>query len=184
MMMQHRKKQDLHFSLSEQSIVWEWVAILVTSEFFWSHPRKQMSGKSLRAVILGGSGNVGSRLVHQLLNTDHSSCLFTSITLISRRPLPQFDHLSSTLLSVRIVEDLNNLENEAVENYDAGFMLLGAGKPSQLSKDELAAIDCTIPVKFGQYCAKSGVRHMSILSALGADKTQDYSWITKTAAGG
>jgi nucleoside-diphosphate-sugar epimerase len=143
-------------------------------------------GKSLRALILGGSGNVGSRLVQQLLNTEHCPCSFTSITLISRRPLPQYDDhlLSSNLLNIRIIEDLNKLDHEISGNYDVGFMLLGAGKPSQLSKEELAEIDRDIPVKFGQYCAKSGVRHMSILSSLGADQTQKYSWLTKTAAGG
>jgi nucleoside-diphosphate-sugar epimerase len=132
-----------------------------------------------RAVVLGGSGNVGARLVH-LLSQPES--VYSSVTLISRRSLPQFEN--SPKITVKVFDDLSRLDDETFGTHDVGFMLLGAGKPSQISKDDLFQIDCAIPANFAQACKRNGVQHLSALSSLGADSTQKYSWLTKSAAGG
>lgn len=133
-----------------------------------------------RALILGGSGNVGSKLVKALTSPQSP---YTSITIISRRSLPQYQN--SSTIRVKVIEDLSRLSQESYEQYDAGFMLLGVGKPSLVSKEELFHIDAEIPIEFGRVCReKCGIQHMAILSALGADISQNYHWLTKTNAAG
>ena len=132
----------------------------------------------MRAIVLGGSGNVGSRLVNSLLsNNDYSS-----ITLISRRHLPQFSDINK--INIKILENLNQIEEEDFTNHQVAFMLLGVGAPSRVTTEELMNIDCKIPILFAKACLRSGVNHLSILSSYGSDATQEYSWITKTTAGG
>ena len=134
------------------------------------------------AVVLGGSGNVGKRLVMSL-------CADTSryelITLISRRSLPEFnDDINRGKIQVKIVSDLEKMNQHPMEKHDVAFMLLGAGKPSMMSKDDLFRVDCSIAVAFANLCEKSGVTHFSALSALGANIDEKYGWLTKTNAGG
>lgn len=140
-----------------------------------------LSKMGVRAIVLGGSGNVGKELVNALCN----SSAYDSITLISRRPLPEYDNkdLFGGKINVRVM-DLDRVGHEEYENYDAAFMLLGCGAPSKVSEEELMKIDCTVPVEFANACGRAGVKHMSALSALGADIDQKYNWITKTGAGG
>ena len=63
-------------------------------------------------------------------------------------------------------------------------MLLGIGKPSASTMEELMSIDCNIPVSFAKACSKSGIEHFSALSSLGANIENSYSIFTKTGAGG
>ena len=80
--------------------------------------------RSIRALVMGGSGQVGSRLIESLLKA--SDC--EKVTILSRRPLPDIENRDSRL-SVRIVE-LDSIEREHFDGYNVGFMLLGHGKAS------------------------------------------------------
>jgi uncharacterized protein YbjT (DUF2867 family) len=62
-------------------------------------------------------------------------------------------------------------------------MALGAGKASELGKDELYKVDTQIPVDFAKKCKADGVDHITVLSAVGADPNATYSSLTKSAAG-
>lgn len=142
-----------------------------------------MATSSIKAVILGGSGNVGKQVVSALCaSTDPEY----SVTLISRRPLPEFDNNSgnNSKVKVRVVENMDKLEAEDLQGFDAGFMLMGIGKASQASKEELLRVDCSVPVAFATACKKGGVHHFSSLSSVDADITQQYSPFTKSGAGG
>lgn len=134
-----------------------------------------------RAIILGGSGNVGSRVVSECIKSD----TFSQITLISRRPLPEYDADDcKSKVTVRIIPAFETMDAENFEHHDVAFMLMGVGATSKASKEELERIDCTIPVAFASACKRSGVEHFSVLSSLGADASQEYSWLTRTSAGG
>ncbi len=137
-----------------------------------------------RAVVFGGSGNVGKHLVSTLFNNTPET--YSMITLISRRPLPEYDNIENSkgVINVRVVTDINQVGSEDLSGYDAAFMLLGAGQPSKLEKDDLFRIDYTLPVQFAAACKRGGVKHFSALSSVGADSTLTYSSITKSAAGG
>lgn len=138
----------------------------------------------MKAVVLGGSGNVGQKVVSTLLAS--ADPVYSDIMIVSRRPLPEYDDASASngKVTVRVVENLDHVGEEIFSGFDAGFMLLGVGKASQASKDELFRVDCTIPVAFASACKKSGVQQFSTLSSVGADITQQYSSLTKSGAGG
>jgi uncharacterized protein YbjT (DUF2867 family) len=137
-----------------------------------------------RAIVFGGSGNVGKHLVSTLFH--HSPEIYSKITLISRRPLPEYDDAETYkgVVTVRVVADIDEVGNEDLSGHDAAFMLLGGGQASKHDKDDLMRIDCTLPVAFAVACKRGGVKHFSALSAYGSDSSQTYSSITKSGAGG
>lgn len=139
-----------------------------------------MLSTTLNAVVLGGSGQVGATLV-SLLSNDKD---FSKITLISRRPLPEFDQSAQNRVTVRVVTDLDKIGEEDFSGHDIAFNLMGIGQARLAEKDELLRVDATIPTKFAQACKNSGINHFSNMSALGADIKAEYSWLTKSAAGG
>ena len=79
-----------------------------------------------RAVVFGGSGNVGKQLVTTLLANSPET--YSKITLISRRPLAEYDDMDKYkgVVSVRVVPDMNTVGSEDLSGHDAAFMLLGA----------------------------------------------------------
>jgi uncharacterized protein YbjT (DUF2867 family) len=134
--------------------------------------------------VLGGSGQVGSKLVSKLLQLPRSEC--SKITLLSRRSLDNVG--ADERIAVKIV-DLDKLGDKAsmddvFKGHNCAFMLMGVGQPSKVSKEELEKIDADIPIAFADACNRNGVKHMSVLSAVGGDSKAKYSSITKTAAGG
>ena len=82
-----------------------------------------MSG--FRAVVFGGTGNVGKQLVSILHS--NSPELYSNITLISRRPLPEYEtEKYKGIVNVKIVADMNAVNEEDLSGHDAAFMLFGA----------------------------------------------------------
>jgi saccharopine dehydrogenase-like NADP-dependent oxidoreductase len=60
--------------------------------------------KKVSAVVLGGSGNVGKEAVKALV----ASNLYSTITLVSRRPLPEMEALHPSIKV--IVCDLDKIQ--------------------------------------------------------------------------
>jgi len=134
----------------------------------------------LQAIVLGGSGQVGSKLLSALQKLPECS----KVTVLSRRPLDDF---SDDKIKVEVIDydSLGESKMDAIfKSHNAAFMMMGVGASSKSNKDELERIDADIPIAFAQACARNDVQHMSVLSAVGADPTAKYSNITKTAAGG
>jgi nucleoside-diphosphate-sugar epimerase len=133
---------------------------------------------SMQAIVLGGSGQVGLKLVEKLVQLPECS----RITLVSRRPLDEYR--THEKINVRVVADMDNIAELDFDNHNAAFMLMGLGQPSKHTKDELERVDALIPIAFARACQRNKVPHMSVLSAVGADASAQYSNVTKTAAGG
>jgi hypothetical protein len=97
------------------------------------------------------------------------------------------DFKNDDRVSVQIVE-FDNLEDKSADSifkdHNAAFMLMGIGQARKASKEELERIDADVPIAFSAACARNGVKHMSVLSTVGADSKQNYSRWTDTAAGG
>ena len=129
----------------------------------------------VRAVVLGGSGNVGSCIVNSLINLPETE----KVTLVSRRPLPEVE-AKSEKINVRVV-NYAAIAAESFEGHNVAFNALGCGAASKVSKETLMEVDATTPVAFAQACKTSGVGHFSSLSAIGADSSQEYSRITRCA---
>lgn len=129
-------------------------------------------------VILGGSGNVGKEAVKFLLMSKY----YSNIHLISRRPLPEMEAMDPSI-TVQVC-NLDKLGEELhLKGKTSALMALGAGKASELDKDELYRVDTQIPVDFAKKCKADGIEHMTVLSAVGSDPNSTYSSITKSAAG-
>ena len=59
----------------------------------------------------------------------------------------------------------------------------GYGAASKATKDDLLRVDATIPIAFARACKAANVEHFSVLSALGANAKDQWSFLTKTNAG-
>lgn len=101
------------------------VILIIISPSVFAENTCVMSG-GYRAVVFGGSGNVGKQLVATLFANAPET--YAKITLISRRPLPEYDDIEKYkgVISVRVVPDMNAVGSEDLSGHDAAFMLLGA----------------------------------------------------------
>lgn len=62
---------------------------------------------------------------------------------------------------------------------------MGIGQPSKVTREELERVDLTIPTAFATASKAAGcVRHISLLSSVGADAEAKPSRLMGTAAGG
>lgn len=67
----------------------------------------------------------------------------------------------------------------------ACLVTMGLGQPSKATAEEVRRVDVDIPTSFARAAKQSGcVRHLSLLSAVGADINAKPSRLTGTAAGG
>jgi len=132
------------------------------------------------AIVLGGSGSVGTALLRELLRDD----AFGTVLTLSRRPLPESVTMADadrTRLVERLVPDMHP-EPLAAATIDAasevageleGFSTLGIGAgTANLTLEEHRAVDVALNEAFARALRDSGkVRHLAFLSAAGADVT-------------
>jgi uncharacterized protein YbjT (DUF2867 family) len=136
------------------------------------------------AIVLGGSGSVGTALLRELFHDDG----FNTVITLSRRSLPEAVALArsagSTLLE-RLVPDmkpesLSAATIDAARNLDGdleGFSVLGVGADTaKLTLEEHRAVDVALNEAFARGLRDSGkVRHLAFMSAAGADPTAKAS---------
>ena len=146
-----------------------------------------MGSTKRSAAVLGSTGAVGKEIVKSLLQRN-----WDSIVLINRRHLKEpsiVDHDNYTdKVKEYIVdmEDINSFENKCAEifreeNSQTLFVAMGVGAASKVDEQTLRKADVELPAAFARG-AKQGtasVKHVSILTAFGADKnavpdTHDY----------
>eukprot|EP01062_Namystynia_karyoxenos_P025925 TRINITY_DN202_c0_g1_i2.p2 TRINITY_DN202_c0_g1~~TRINITY_DN202_c0_g1_i2.p2 ORF type:complete len:248 (+),score=77.64 TRINITY_DN202_c0_g1_i2:100-843(+) len=139
------------------------------------------------AAVLGASGNVGGALVRDLVGSER----WSKVHLFGRRELSDW---AGHPKIVQHVVDMAQIQQESERplrdaQVAACFVTMGVGAPSKLpkgeeGKQELMRIDCDVPAAFGAAAKAAGVRHFSLLGAVGADESQSYSRVTGTGAGG
>ena len=130
--------------------------------------------------VLGASGNVGTSVVKKL----SASPLVNKIKLLNRREVVA---LSSIPKVESLIVNMDRIESEAAKHCaecDGLIVTMGLGASSKHTKSELLKADVEVPSACAKGAKSVGVRHLSLLSAVGSDITATESWITGTGAGG
>jgi uncharacterized protein YbjT (DUF2867 family) len=121
-----------------------------------------------RAVVIGATGAVGGALVRELLGSVDCS----RVLAIVRRPVASFDQLQGRgKLQLEVVDfgELERLTREFSQGYDAAFCTMGVGQPRKVPFEEFRRVDVEYAGAFARGAAAAGVRHISLLSSVGAD---------------
>jgi uncharacterized protein YbjT (DUF2867 family) len=136
------------------------------------------------AIVLGGSGSVGTALLRELLKDDG----FDAVITLSRRSLPEAVEMARTAgrtLVQKLVPDMNptalaSATLDVAKDLDGdveGFSVLGVGAgTAKLTLAEHRAVDVVLNEAFARALRESGkVPHLAFMSAVGADPTAKAS---------
>jgi uncharacterized protein YbjT (DUF2867 family) len=136
------------------------------------------------AIVLGGSGSVGTALLRELFHDDG----FDAVITLSRRSLPEAVAMARTAgrkLVEKLVPDMQPAPLaaatlDATRDQDGdleGFSVLGVGAgTAKLTLEEHRAVDVTLNEAFARALRDSGkVQHLAFMSAAGADPTAKAS---------
>ena len=132
------------------------------------------------AIVLGGSGSVGSALLAELFRDG----TFDPVVTVSRRSLPDAvamanragRRLIETLVPEMTPSALEVATRDAAGRLDGeveGFSVLGIGAgTAKLTIEQHRAVDVALNEAFARGLRDSGkVRHLAFMSAVGADPT-------------
>lgn len=127
-----------------------------------------------RAIVLGGTGAVGSALVRELLAAPD----WIEVTAIVRSPTDRFDALAGRQKLIVQVTPMDRVEAVAAaagRGATVAFSALGVGQPRKVSREEFWNVDVGYTAMFAQGCRSAGVLHFSLLGAVGAaPKSRSY----------
>ena len=116
-------------------------------------------------VIAGGSGVVGSRVVHNLLARDDVG----RVVALGRRELAvQHDKLSSKIVDV---QGAIAIAREMPDDVALAFCCLGTTMKKAGSKEAFRAVDFDAVVAFGEAARERGAQRFLLVSSIGADAT-------------
>jgi uncharacterized protein YbjT (DUF2867 family) len=132
------------------------------------------------AIVLGGSGSVGTALLRELFRDDD----FGTVVTLSRRSLPELvtmAHAAGRRLVEKLVPNMNpallgaatgEVSRDLAGDLE-GFSVLGVGAgTAKLTLEEHRAVDVALNEAFARALRDSGkVRHLAFMSAVGADPT-------------
>jgi uncharacterized protein YbjT (DUF2867 family) len=136
------------------------------------------------AIVLGGSGSVGTALLRELFQDDG----FDAVITLSRRSLPEAVALALAAgrrLVEKLVPDMMPAALAAatlaaareVDGDLEGFSVLGVGAgTAKLTLEQHRAVDVALNEAFARALRDSGkVQHLAFMSAVGADPTAKTS---------
>lgn len=142
------------------------------------------------AAVLGGSGAVGTEVVQQLVSRPEE---WGKVLLVNRRNVAALAALPRVSEHVVDMPDGGgaalSASAEAIlrdNAVDAIFVTMGVGRPSKVDEAELQKVDVELPAAFASAAKQAGVRHCSLLTAVGADASATPSTLPffRTSAGG
>ena len=141
------------------------------------YPRATMTSKRT-AIVLGGSGSVGTALLRELFDDGG----FDAVITLSRRSFPEAAAMARSAgrtLVEKLVPDMQPgplaaATLDAASGVDGdleGFSVLGVGaNTAKLTLEEHRAVDVGLNEAFARGLRDSGkVQHLAFMSAVGAD---------------
>ncbi|XP_063604307.1 oxidoreductase HTATIP2-like isoform X2 [Penaeus indicus] len=125
-----------------------------------------MSGPGLRALVLGGSGEIGRQLVQELINSPG----FSHVTLITRRELD----VQSEKVEQKLV-DFENLDNhiDAFKDVQVAYSCLGTTRGKAGAKG-FVRVDRDYVYGAAKLLKDSGCSHFHLVSSTGANKNSHF----------
>ncbi len=120
-----------------------------------------------KAVFLGATGAVGRNALGAAISSSH----FAGVTMLGRRPLPPEDPLAvAPKLTQHVVDVFDAATYESLlAGHDVAICTLGVGQPTKVPRDEVLRTDVDAVVLFAAACKRQGIRHFSLLTAVGAN---------------
>jgi uncharacterized protein YbjT (DUF2867 family) len=128
------------------------------------------------AVIAGATGAVGGAVVRALLESPRCG----GVVALARRPVTAFDALPGRAKLTVAVIDYANLESETAARAAecaVAFCTVGIGQPRKVSDAEFRRVDVEYAGAFARGAARAGVRHLSLLSAIGSDASSRNRYV-------
>lgn len=121
----------------------------------------------MEAIVVGGTGLVGSFLIEELSNSSQ----YTKIVTIGRKA----SDCKSPKISNLIVSDLIEVSNIELSSRDAVFFCcLGSTIKKSGSKDNFRKVDYNGVVDFARLAKKSEAKKLVVVSAKGADPKSSF----------
>lgn len=124
--------------------------------------------KNYKAVVIGGTGAVGGALVRELLSSPRCD----ELVALVRRPVDQFDSMEGReKLDLEEVDflDLEAVTGEFASDCHFAFLTMGIGQPRKVSREVFLRVELEYASAFARGSATAGVRHISLLSSVGAN---------------
>ncbi|RHW40108.1 NAD-dependent epimerase/dehydratase family protein [Lysinibacillus yapensis] len=121
--------------------------------------------KMRSALIVGGTGLVGSNLVKLLCDSEE----YISVTVIARRSLA-FAH-PKLIVKVRSFDEL---EENDIEFADELFCCLGTTQKKAGTREAFEKVDVEYPLHIASLAKKSGIMHAIIITAMGSNEKSPF----------
>nr|XP_027237928.1 oxidoreductase HTATIP2-like [Penaeus vannamei] len=123
-----------------------------------------MNGPGLRALVLGGSGEIGRQLVQELINSPG----FSHITLVTRRELD----VKSEKVEQKLV-DLKIQHIDAFTGTDVAYSCLGTTRGKAGAKG-FVRVDRDYVYNAAKLLKDCGCSHFHLVSSTGANKNSHF----------
>lgn len=121
----------------------------------------------MEAIVVGGTGLVGSFLIEELSNSSH----YTKIITIGRKAS---DCKSPKILNL-LVNDLSEISKIELSSKDAVFFCcLGSTIKKSGSKENFRKVDYNGVVDFARLAKKADAKKLIVVSAKGADPRSSF----------
>lgn len=127
-----------------------------------------VSARPWQAVVVGATGAVGSALVRELI----ASPTCGGVVAVIRRATDLFDASvgrNRVHLEVADFAELEVVTERVADGCSAAFCTVGIGQPRKISRAEFRLVDVEYARAFARGAKAAGVRHISLLSAVGAN---------------
>lgn len=121
-------------------------------------------------MVIGATGAVGSALVRELLASPRCA----GVTIVTRRAAGMFANAPGAAKLTQRLMDMDRLElsaRESAAGCEVAFCTMGIGQPRKVSREEFWKVDVEYAGAFARACKAAGVRHMSLLTSVGANPT-------------
>lgn len=123
-----------------------------------------MNGR--KAMIIGASGLVGSKLLEKLLESER----YEKVIALVRKPL-----LNPHAKLQEIIIDFDNLEEEYPDiAVDDVYCAIGTTIKKAKTKERMYQIDVEYPLTIARLAKSKGMQHFVIISAMGANSKSRF----------